>query len=402
MQSRAIYKWAALGAILLACWGTLTADEFYSGGITVDIDSEVLGFVWVEDATVNLYENAHIMDDLFIGDLFTTSGAVVNIYGGQIDGYIFVTTSQNSFPEAQVTVYGSDFAVDGVPVVAGTAELFLQDQELSGVYASGTPFAHMVDCAVTADFYLTIKLGWIESEADIDVPQIEYNFGQVDIGATQSGIVTVYNTGNANLILQSVGFLQAEPAEFELAPMQQLPVTIEPDTALDIEILYTPEVEGPAEAVLQIFSDDPDESVIEVALLGEGMQVILTPAEQIEMIVAYYQVALQDGTIEGVGRGRCGDLRARLFEKKLLAIQQLIDAGYQKHALMALKILEQQCDGDRWPCDVVEGDGVPLLNEMINELIDTLDESAKPKARHHWHNRWHNQWYNQWRYRFRK
>lgn len=394
MKTHRIQKQIALMAVLLTCCGVGVADEYYAGGVTVDINRDVLGYLWVEDATVNLYENAHIMDDAFFGDVYATSGSVVNIYGGQIDGYLYITTSENGMPEAQVTVFGSDFMVDGVPVDPAATELFLQDRELSGVYADGTPFAYKVDCAVTADFYLTVKLGWQQSEANIEVSPAEVDLGQVDIGTTQSGIVTVYNSGNANLTLQSLIILQDDPAEFDFVPLQQLPVTIEPETSVDIEILFTPQLEGTTQAVLQIASDDPDQSVVEVALFGEGLSVILTPAEQVGLILDYYQAALEDGSIAGAGRGRCADNLARTFGKTLIMAERLINAGYDKHALVALKIAEQQCDGDRRPCDFIQGDGVPQLNEMINELIDTIDESITPMPK--WHHNRHQQWHR-WR-----
>lgn len=394
MKTKSIQKSIALMAILLTCCGIGVADEYYAGGVTVDINRDVLGYLWVEDATVNLYENAHIMDDLFFGDVYAASGSVINIYGGQIDGYLYVTTSENGMPEAQVTVFGSDFMVDGVPVDPAATELFLQDKELSGVYADGTPFAYRVDCVVTADFYLTVKLGWQQSEANIEVSPAEVDLGQVDIGTTQSGIVTVYNSGNANLTLQSLVILQDDPAEFDFVPLQQLPVTIEPETSLDIEILFTPQLEGTTQAVLQIASDDPDQSVVEVALFGEGLSVILTPAEQIGLILDDYQAALDDGSIAGAGRGRCADNLARTFGKTLVMAERLINAGYDKQALMALKIAEQQCDGDRRPCDLIQGDGVPQLNEMINGLIDTINDSITPAPK--WHHNRHQQWHR-WR-----
>ncbi len=379
-----------LCAIVLTCCAHVSADEYYAGGVTEDIDRDVFGYLWVEDATVNLYEHAHIRNDAFFGDVYASSGSVINIYGGQIDGYLFVTTASNGMPEAQVTVYGTDFAVDGIPVDPNTTELFLQNQALSGVYESGTAFAHLVDCAVTADFYLTVKLGWIAGQADIDVPTVEYDFGQADIGTTRSGFITVYNTGSVNLTLQVLNILQEDPGQFEVAPLQQVPVTIEPETAIDIEILYTPAMEGISEAVLQIISDDLDEPVVEVALAGEGLLVELTPAEQMAVIVEYYQTCLQEGTIEGVGRGRRQAHAAYCFTKTLSVAQQLIDAGYDRYALIALKIAEQQCDGQKRPRDLVEGEAVGMLNVMLNDLIASIEETQEPQTRPKWQKRWHN------------
>jgi hypothetical protein len=88
----------------------------------------VKGYLWIEYATVNLYKNAHIKTALYVGDVFSTSGAVLNIYGGRIDDALYITTNYNKLlPEATVTVYGYGFAVAGVPVAERTPELFIQN-----------------------------------------------------------------------------------------------------------------------------------------------------------------------------------------------------------------------------------------------------------------------------------
>ena len=145
---------------LLACIvGGVQADETYSGGVTVDIDREVLGTLWIADATVNLYENAWIKNVynsagglIMNGYVWAESGSILNIRGGKIDSLLIVTTSYNSFPEANVTVYGSDFKVNDIPVEPGTPEVFLQSKKLSGIYESGTEFAFYVDCFTEGDY----------------------------------------------------------------------------------------------------------------------------------------------------------------------------------------------------------------------------------------------------------
>lgn len=386
MNTQNTKKRIALAAIVLVCCGFLFADEYYAGGVTVDIDRDVLGYLWVEDATVNLYENAHIVNDAFYGDIYATSGSVINIYGGQIDGYLFITTSENGMPEAQVTVFGTEFAVDGVPVDPAATELFLQGQELSGVYVDGTPFAYMVDCTVTANFYLTVKLGWLESAAEIETDQMDVDFGQVDIGDTQSAFVTVANTGNANMTLQSLSILQDKDVQFDFVPLQQLPVTIEPDTAIEIEVLFGPVAEGATEAVLQIGSDDPDQVVVEVNLYGEGLRVVMTAEEQMDMILEYYAMALEDGTITGVGNRRAARNKAIAFGKTLLWANRLIDAGSDRQALKIVQVAERQCSRKR----LITGEGVPVLSEMLDELIVTLEESVEPKPQ--WHHRGNRGW----------
>ena len=168
---------AFLVAVLLCIGPGMTyADIEFAGGATGLIDYTVDGSVWVYDANVTMVEPAHIL-----GFVITASGAVLDIYGGQIDYMMLISTSDDTLPEGQVTVYGTEFAVDGIPVEPGTSELFLQYQTLSGVYEDGTPFSYIVDCAISGNanyiYYQTIKLGWVVSEPDIEVSQYDYDFG---------------------------------------------------------------------------------------------------------------------------------------------------------------------------------------------------------------------------------
>ncbi len=252
--------------IVLAFGGTGSADEYYAGGVTVDIDYEILGYLWVEDATVNLFEGAHIVNDAFYGDVYATNGAVINIYGGTVDGIFLVAPGSDEFDDALVTIYGTDFAIDGIAIDPSVTEVYLENQVLSGVYESGTEFSHLVDCSPTG---VTIKLAWL--------------------------------------------------------------------------------VEA------------------------------LTPEEQIDLILTYYEESVADGTIEPVkwGKGKhhrrsWGRHKRDPFGKMLQIVDRLIDAGYYDYATNVLVMIEKKCDGENRPRDLVTGDDVVILNEMINELIDTM------------------------------
>lgn len=256
-------------AIFLSCLGSVWADEYYAGGVTVNINDEIFGYVWVEDAVVNLYDGAHIVNEAFYGDIYATSGAVINIYGGTVDGIFFVDNGSPEFDPARVTIYGTDFAVDGIAVDPSVNEVYLENQHLSGIYASGAAFDHLIDCSAAG---VTIKLAWI--------------------------------------------------------------------------------VEDP----------------------------VLTPAEQMELIMAYYGMAVDEGTIEAVhpGQGKGAANRFKKhdpFEKMLSVAQRLIDLEYDQYAADVLTMIGKKCDGDKRPQDMITGEGVPALNAMINDLAETLAEA---------------------------
>jgi hypothetical protein len=271
MNTRKIRLMIASAVIVTMTAGSLAgADEIYSGGVTVDINRDVNGYLWIEDATVNLLENTHIKNADLYGDVYAVSGSVLNIYGGVIDNYLYVTTSYNDMPEAQVTVYGSQFAIDGVAVAEGTPEVFLQAQQLSGIYQNGTPFSHQVDCFMEGDFYLTVKLGWVTSKSKMVVSPTSLDLGQIKVGTTAQQSVTIANEGNANLSLQSVSFVQGSNAGFSYTPVLQLPQTIEPGTTITVNVVFAPAAKGQALGTLKITGDDASAPAATVALTGMG------------------------------------------------------------------------------------------------------------------------------------
>ncbi|HML76145.1 MAG TPA: choice-of-anchor D domain-containing protein [Anaerohalosphaeraceae bacterium] len=483
MKTRQVNLIIAAAAVLLTSTAvkadTTAYGEYYYGGAVVDIDRVVNGYLWIEDATVNLYKNAHIKTALYVGDVFSTSGAVLNIYGGRIDDALYITTNYNGLPEATVTVYGYGFAVAGVPVAERTPELFIQNKVLSGFYADGTPFAYKVDCFAEGTFKLTLKLGWILSEPEMAVAPEAIDFGAVKITESVTRTVSVANTGTANLILQSIGFAEGSSAEFACASVPQLPTTIEPGASIPVEVVftpaatgaalavmmirgdtvdaaqimltgsgikpviaveaaaldfgqldlgqsavgtvrvanagdadlvvqsmdfagagsaefafvaapvlpvviaagasvaleiaYTPTVEGDAEAVLMIVSDDVDNPTVEVELKGKAVDPVQTPLEQMDSILKFYDQGIKDKTIKGVGHNhRAVQAQAHVVRQMLVCTRCLIKGGYGKWAMWGLYDIEKKTDGKGHPRDILEGSAVPELNAKIDVLIDTL------------------------------
>ncbi|MDH4203589.1 MAG: choice-of-anchor D domain-containing protein [Phycisphaerae bacterium] len=361
-----------LAAVLLCIRPGMTyGDIEFAGGVTAQIDYTVDGAVWIYDANVIMVEPAHILEFVATG-----SGAVFDIYGGQIDQMLLISTSDDTLPEGQVTVYGTDFAIDGVPVDPETTELFLQGQMLSGVYENGTPFAFSVECFIMGgggySYYQTVKLGWVVSEPDIEVSQYDYDFGQTDIETTQYGTLTVYNLGNAALTIQSLQLEQDENLQFEFTPLQVMPLTLAPNTALDIEISYNPVLEGYAQATFRLTSDDPNDPVVEVALSGEGIPVVLSSQEQAVQILDTYDWAVENDLIEGVGKKKSAKNKLRVFGKMLTIADDLIAGGYNEQALEVLLMVEKKCDGQKRPKDFIKGPAAADINALINELINAL------------------------------
>lgn len=371
LSYRVVFK-ATLSVLVLYSNFAIAEDIFLSDGASEQIDYTVNGSVVIEDANLIMIEPAHIL-----GAVVSGSGAVVDIYGGQIDIMLLISTSAGSdLPDGQVTVYGTDFAVDGIPVDPTTTELYIPYQTLSGTYYNGTPFSFLVDCYLVGSsrgyYFQKVKLGWIQHQPDIELSETDYDFGHINIGDEQRGQITIYNEGETSLTINDVKLEQEGNLQFDFKQLDVLPVSLDPDEWLALDIFFKPAIEGLSEATLSISSDDPNDPVVSVQLIGIGMP--LTPEEQIDSILDFYQQSLEEGTIWGIGDNRSANNKVSTFEKMLLVAQKLIISQYDDLALEALSTIEKKCDGQSQPKDFIEGDEAAALNAAINELISSLKQ----------------------------
>jgi hypothetical protein len=82
--------------------------------------------------------------------------------------------------------------------------------------------------------------------------------------------LTVYNVGEADLIVTSVAVLMGS-ADFTVLATPATPLTIEPGDEVDFTIAYTPSVTGVAEAAtIRIISNDPTAPLVDLTATGTG------------------------------------------------------------------------------------------------------------------------------------
>lgn len=369
---------------MLSSASVCRADEMYTGGITADIDREILGYVWIEDATVNLLPGAHIKNHYYMGDVVAVSGAVLNVYGGQIDNTLVITTSYNGLADPVVTIYGTDFAVNGAAVEAGTSELHLPYRLLSGVYGDGSPFSIWVDCFAEGAKRLTIHLVWLDSTPPepepepepepmpaIEVSTADVDFGQVNIGGFCEQLLTASNTGEAPLTITSAYLEQDDNLQFYTTGLRQVPWTLVAGESAVVGVLFAPAVEGQTSAVLVLLSNDPNTARLEVTLTAEGI-VLLTCGQQMEAILAFFDESVKQGTLFGQGYGKLALCRVETVRQLLKTAQVLIEGRHYEIAALTLKTVLLKIDGKGRPGDFVCGPAVEQLESKVRRLIEDL------------------------------
>lgn len=101
----------------------------------------------------------------------------------------------------------------------------------------------------------------------INVPVTSHDYGTVAIGSSSTWNCQVQNTGNADLIITSIGIPSGEPVSTTFVT----PYTLTPGNSVDIPLTYTPVAAIPLNAQVSINSSDPVTPVVNVTLTGQGV-----------------------------------------------------------------------------------------------------------------------------------
>lgn len=119
--------WGVL-AILFCATPSLHADETVPAGETWDINYAVTGNLLI-DGTANLLAGAAVTESIYVQD-----GGTLNMHSGSVGAGWWISVSLNA---AGVTVFGTDFKVDGVPYETPASVIILYGT-LTGKYEDGS------------------------------------------------------------------------------------------------------------------------------------------------------------------------------------------------------------------------------------------------------------------------
>ncbi len=105
-----------------------------------------------------------------------------------------------------------------------------------------------------------------------------------------------------------------------------------------------------------------------IAVLAE-----LTPEEEIDEILEFFDESVENETLEGVGPGRSSaDSRLNALRSMIEEAKDLIEAGLIADACEQLMAAYKKTDGDPIPPDFVTGDAAEELAELILHLMNNL------------------------------
>ena len=99
---------------------------------------------------------------------------------------------------------------------------------------------------------------------------------------------------------------------------------------------------------------------------------VSTPLEEIDEVIAFFILAVEDETLTGVGPGKSTSNRLKAFLNMLLYARELIVAEEYDEANRQLMSVLKKADGEMRPPDFVTGSSAPTLANLLQELAAKL------------------------------
>jgi hypothetical protein len=206
-----------------------------------------------------------------------------------------------------------------------------------------------------------------EPEPGIAVTPTALFFEDVDVGASQRGLVSATNTGAAELTLSGVALQAGTDSAFSLAALP-LPTRIAPGASLELEVAFAPLGEDLVQGALEIASDAPNQPLWIVPVSGTGLGFEGQAVALLELL----DRGVMEGAILGAGPGRSDGPRLQAFHNMLEAALADLESGRILEACDQLLEALRRSDGKPQPPDLMDGPEAPRLNREISELRTNL------------------------------
>ncbi|UCH85171.1 MAG: choice-of-anchor D domain-containing protein, partial [Candidatus Latescibacterota bacterium] len=158
--------------------------------------------------------------------------------------------------------------------------------------------------AITSNDPLTPRLDvpahlHVTGAPDIAISDTLFAYGALFIGASAMDTLVVSNVGTD---LLTVTDLSADLADYTTDLTN---FTLAPGTNQEVVVTFSPDTSGVRAGTLSISSDDPDDPLLQVALLGEGLEppVISVAPESLNVDLMTGDVSTRQLTIDNAGGG---------------------------------------------------------------------------------------------------
>jgi hypothetical protein len=201
----------------------------------------------------------------------------------------------------------------------------------------------------------------------------QYDFGEVEVGASASTTIEISNAWWGNLSIASVTIDQGG-SDFALVNVPPPGTIVSPGSSLFFGVEFNPKDEGPITGTIVVQWTNGEAGISYVELSGTGLPV--SGPLTIEDILAFFDAGVEAGTIQGKGPACSRNAHLKVFKFKLLMVAFFIDKGWDKGACQLLWHAYERSDGQDCPKDWIKnGPGsndVDELNAMILQLLSDM------------------------------
>ena len=201
-----------------------------------------------------------------------------------------------------------------------------------------------------------------------------WDYGDVEIGSSESLLVTIQNLGSSDMLVFDLIVGGADASEFVITAGPVAPFVAKPNEPVDIEVSYVPADLGESLAYLRIEVTGSDHGSESVYLSGKGVESEPPPEQVIQDILDFIDDSVSAGDLSGSGPGNSASGRLNALVNMVESAGDLIEEGDYETAFDQLETVYKKCDGETPPPDFVEGDAREELAGMILDLMADLLE----------------------------
>ncbi|HEY7710282.1 MAG TPA: choice-of-anchor D domain-containing protein, partial [Candidatus Entotheonella sp.] len=149
------------------------------------------------------------------------------------------------------------------------------------------------DAANTPDLIVALSgTGTSVPMALIEVNPLDIAFAEVEVGMSRIVPVTIANSGTADLRVTDLVLTTSTGTDFSLASAPPVPMTVQPNTAITLDVRYEPMAVGTATGTLRIESNSLETPAVIVPLSGTGVAVPVPQLVVSPLSVSFGEVEL--------------------------------------------------------------------------------------------------------------
>jgi hypothetical protein len=212
---------------------------------------------------------------------------------------------------------------------------------------------------------------------DIAVDPASHDYGSILVNTSTSHSFTIDNEGTANLDVSATGLSGTNAGAFSISNGGAF--SLAPGGTRIIDISFSPDTPGDYSAILQIFSNDPDENPLEVPLSGSGVE-LPPPSATVNFEESQSGGATNSMTVytSATLGGAPGDLYlAAVSTKPYLDVTSVEGLG------LTWNLVETQCSGrSQTGVTVWMAQGVPTGGTVMATFSGTANNAALVVARY--------------------